>query len=99
MEIAPNVHSIPLPGATYIPVPGPNVYLVVDEVGALIDAGYKDEEQVKARLDYLKGLGDMKLAYIVVTHAHLDHVGGVERIRKETGAKVMVHVLDVPQAN
>ena len=40
----------------------PNVYLVVDGgQGALIDAGYPDEGSVKARLEYLHGIGGLKL--------------------------------------
>ncbi|MBI4301846.1 MAG: MBL fold metallo-hydrolase [Chloroflexi bacterium] len=99
MEIAHQVHFIPLPSPTYIPVPGPNVYLVIGQVGALIDAGYKDAEQVKVRLDYLKGLGDLRLAYIIITHAHADHLGGVDKIRRETGAKVVAHPKDIAKAN
>jgi glyoxylase-like metal-dependent hydrolase (beta-lactamase superfamily II) len=33
---------------------------------------------------------------VLLTHAHLDHVGLAERIRHEAGATVWVHELDVP---
>jgi len=52
MEITPLVHSIPFASKDYIPVPGPNVYLVLGTPPALIDTGYGEEEPVKARLRY-----------------------------------------------
>jgi glyoxylase-like metal-dependent hydrolase (beta-lactamase superfamily II) len=33
---------------------------------------------------------------VLLTHAHLDHVGLAERIRREAGAAVWVHELDAP---
>ncbi len=33
---------------------------------------------------------------VILTHAHLDHVGLAERIRREAGAEVWVHALDAP---
>jgi hydroxyacylglutathione hydrolase len=34
--------------------------------------------------------------YIVATHAHLDHVGGVEQLQQATGAAVLMHEADLP---
>src|SRR5215472_15913652 len=33
---------------------------------------------------------------VLLTHAHLDHAGLAERIRREAGATVWVHELDAP---
>jgi glyoxylase-like metal-dependent hydrolase (beta-lactamase superfamily II) len=34
--------------------------------------------------------------YIVATHAHIDHVGGIERLARATDAPVMMHQADLP---
>jgi len=34
---------------------------------------------------------DLKVKYIVCTHAHFDHVGAVPEIKKETGAEILMH--------
>ena len=33
---------------------------------------------------------------IVATHAHIDHVGGIEKLARATGAAVMMHAEDLP---
>ena len=34
--------------------------------------------------------------YIVATHAHIDHVGGIEKLKRATGAAVLMHQSDLP---
>ena len=34
--------------------------------------------------------------YIIATHAHIDHVGGIERLKQATGAPVLMHERDLP---
>ena len=67
-------------------------YLVYDEEsgdGILIDpAG--DENRL---LELLKEKG-VKLRYIVNTHGHADHTCGNERLRRQTGALIVMHSLD-----
>ena len=72
----------------------PNVYLLLGERRALIDSGWADEMSRNARLEYLKAQGASTLAYIVITHAHDDHMGGAEGLKKATGGKVVVHRCD-----
>lgn len=33
---------------------------------------------------------------IVATHAHIDHVGGIAKLQKATGARVLMHQADLP---
>ncbi len=39
---------------------------------------------------------DLRLKYIIATHAHIDHVGGIEKLKKATGAPVVMHKNDLP---
>lgn len=39
---------------------------------------------------------NLSVKYIVVTHAHIDHVGGIERLKNATGAAVLMHRDDLP---
>ncbi len=39
---------------------------------------------------------NLKVKYIVATHAHIDHVGGIEKLQRATGADVLMHASDLP---
>src|SRR5512140_2583983 len=80
MKILDNVFVVP--GVTA------NTYLLVDTDGiTIIDAGLPRSE--KKILAYLASLGkaarDVKR--IVITHADLDHYGGLAALKKATGAR------------
>jgi glyoxylase-like metal-dependent hydrolase (beta-lactamase superfamily II) len=38
----------------------------------------------------------LRVKYIVATHAHIDHVGGIEKLKQATGAAVLMHQSDLP---
>ncbi|HOJ13532.1 MAG TPA: MBL fold metallo-hydrolase [Deltaproteobacteria bacterium] len=38
----------------------------------------------------------MEVAAVIMTHAHVDHIGAVREIKAETGAPVMLHRLELP---
>lgn len=75
--------------------PAVNWYLVADgERYTAIDAGIPtDWDGLVAALGALGGSLN-QLAAVVVTHAHIDHIGFAERARKEAGARVYVHESD-----
>lgn len=44
-------------------------------------------------LEYLT-MKKLHLSKILLTHGHFDHIGGVEEVRKATGAEVYIHAAD-----
>jgi len=71
-----------------------NCYILGDEAtgeAVVIDPG-DEVERVQDVLDRHK----LKAKYIVATHAHIDHVGGIEKLARATGAAVMMHEADLP---
>ncbi len=97
MEITPHVHSLHVQ-LDWFPQPyPPNVHLVIDgDEGALIDAGFPDEQSIGKRLEMLREFPDLTLRYIVITHHHFDHSSGAQRLRKETGARIVMHHDEAP---
>lgn len=62
-----------------------NCYILYDETkqGAVIDPG----TDANIIYDRIKKLG-IKIKYILLTHCHYDHIEGLEKLRKITGAEV-----------
>ena len=62
-----------------------NCYIVHNNIqGIIIDPGY-DFEKIKEKTK------DIDIQYIVITHAHGDHIGALEEAIKYTKAKVIIH--------
>lgn len=73
---------------------GANCYIITDEnkkESSIVDPGGTDTEI----FEYIIS-GNLKVKYILLTHGHLDHIGGVEYLREKTGAKVAIHKNDAP---
>lgn len=74
-----------------------NFYVLVEGTDVtLVDAGFPGHYDELAAL--LEGIGRsvLDIRAVVITHAHLDHFGLAERLRKEAGATVWAHTLEVP---
>jgi hydroxyacylglutathione hydrolase len=76
---------------------GGNVYLAAAGTEpTLIDSGMPgDGQRIEAQLEEV-GYALTDLRYIVLTHAHLDHVGSVARLADRSGAQVLAHRDEVP---
>ena len=88
VELAPKVWRIPTKPYDLI-----NSFLLEDEDGSLtlVDAGLRggDKKVLTALLALGKNPGDV--TRILLTHAHSDHAGGLQRTAQATGARVLSH--------
>lgn len=71
---------------------GCNCYILVDDTGecAVVDPGCMGDEIC----DYMKR-ENISPKLILLTHGHVDHVGGVNKIKHATGAKTAMCVEDI----
>lgn len=79
---------------------GPFNWYVISQQGRLtvVDGGFPGHYSV-----FLKGIRELgyavkDVAAIVLTHAHADHMGFIERLRQASDAPVFVHTADVTAA-
>lgn len=71
-----------------------NCTIVADEASAqavVIDGGDGVAEVVRR----LEARG-WRASYLIHTHAHIDHIGDVGRLREATGARALLHPADLP---
>lgn len=63
-----------------------NCYLIIDEKSnksALVDCSVFNEKMQSL-------IGGTKLEYILLTHGHFDHTGGVKKVKEMYGAKLVI---------
>lgn len=70
-----------------------NTYLLIQEDSAiLIDPGFSNETEYQS---FQSALKEVTLEAIVLTHAHVDHVLGLQRVQKDHDVKVYVNSDDL----
>lgn len=73
---------------------GTNCYIISEEGGgcAMVDPGAQPEKLI----GFLDAKG-LKPEYILLTHGHYDHIGGVKAIAQKYGAKIVISEQDAEQ--
>ena len=67
---------------------GDSSLIVCDDVTMLIDAG--EAEEAGKVISYLNDLGINQLDYIIATHPHSDHIGGLADVIESVGADTVI---------
>jgi glyoxylase-like metal-dependent hydrolase (beta-lactamase superfamily II) len=71
-----------------------NCFLVIEDVSKetfITDPG----DEPDRIMDFVNE-NNLKVKYLVCTHTHFDHVGAVSDLKKDTGAKIVIHKDDLP---
>ena len=85
-EVASGVIRIVANNPSVFTYKGTNTYILGEgDDRALIDPGPEDDAHFNA---IMQTLGTSKLSHILITHTHRDHIDGLERLAKATGATV-----------
>jgi hydroxyacylglutathione hydrolase len=68
-----------------------NMFLAVGKSLSLIDTGFAGSS--RHIVDFIQKIGRKpeEIELIILTHNHLDHTGGLEKLRQFTRAKVAAH--------
>ena len=85
--LEPLVTRVLAPNPSALTGPGTNSFLLGTRQVAVIDPG----PDIPSHLDAIVAAagGADRISHILVTHAHLDHSGGVRRLARMTGAPVL----------
>ncbi len=93
----PAAQLLPMRTRTLPPAEHTNAYLVGTDSAYLVDPGPDDPDEQERLLEILRlslensPIGVRHLKAILLTHHHNDHIGAVDRIRKEFGVPVLAH--------
>jgi len=96
-EILPGIYQLKVPIANN-PLGHTNIYLLKGEGGCvMIDAGIQSDEAVKALRQQLAetGVELSRIATLIVTHGHGDHIGLAGYVREITGARMAMHAVEI----
>ena len=85
-----------LPGLYQVRTKGSKAYLILDDDITLIDTGgVGSGGRILKAVEEL-GRSPSDIRDIVITHYHLDHVGGLPEIQEYVGARTGVHLAEAP---
>jgi glyoxylase-like metal-dependent hydrolase (beta-lactamase superfamily II) len=92
-ELRRGIHLVPQKTRTIPPATHTNCILIGEEEFLLVDPGSDDPRELTSLFDQVDQLIEMgsRLRAMVLTHSHIDHVAGVERVRGRYDAPVWAH--------
>ena len=97
MQIAPHIYSVHIAEnpATFgaMHPGGTQIYFVGNpqEQMVMVDSGEPYRSWTRRILDYYAALGQPRIAAILITHGHGDHIGGLDRLQEVFDCPVRCH--------
>jgi glyoxylase-like metal-dependent hydrolase (beta-lactamase superfamily II) len=96
IKIGATMTAIKISRIPILPLGLVNAHLIEGEHGCiLVDAGLPGYERKFEAALATRGLSFSDVKLIIITHAHVDHAGGVARLRELTRAPVLAHEGDL----
>lgn len=87
MEIASQIYQITHRGV--------NIILIAEDKLTLVDTGFRGSSPQIVSFVRSLGRSVADISLIIITHNHLDHVGGLAELKMLTRAKVAAHTADI----
>ena len=90
-EIIPDVYQLTSRGVNRI--------LIVEDTLTLVDSGYTGSSRQLVGFIQELGRSVEEIGLIIITHNHLDHIGGLAELKELTGATVAIHKAGIIDAD
>ena len=93
MQVSAHAYAVHIPDTAAAHPGGSNIFFAGDpsESMVIVDTGEHDREWTRQILDGYEELGRPPITAIAITHAHSDHIGGLDRIFEVVQAPVRCH--------
>ena len=86
---APRIVTVPI-----LPLGMLNSYILVGNRPVLVDTGMPGAAPKVGAALAREGFSPTDVSLILITHRHVDHIGGAAALQRATGAPVAIHALD-----
>jgi glyoxylase-like metal-dependent hydrolase (beta-lactamase superfamily II) len=92
-QIIPGVYLVAGPNISHAEDATSFVIKFADEL-VMIDSGLGRSVPVILENIHSIGLDPQQISTLILTHCHIDHIGGAREIKEQTGCRIAIHELD-----
>jgi len=87
MQVIPGVHQATIRNS--------NIFLICEDEITVVDTGFRGSAKSIAKAIGALGRSVEEVSLVIITHNHLDHIGGLPGLLGMTKARVAVHMEDL----